>query len=35
VAIADMGHRVASFANGRIAQVVVNARRQPAGSLRW
>jgi putative ABC transport system ATP-binding protein len=35
VAIADMGHRVASFANGRIAQVVVNARRQPARSLRW
>jgi len=35
VAIADMGHRVASFANGRIAQVTANARRQPAGSLRW
>ena len=35
VAIADMGHRVASFANGRITQVVVNARRQPASSLRW
>ena len=35
VVIADMGHRVASFANGRIAQVTTNARRQPAGSLRW
>ncbi len=35
VVIADMGHRVASFANGRIAQVVVNPHRQPAGSLRW
>jgi putative ABC transport system ATP-binding protein len=35
VVIADMGHRVASFANGRIAQVATNARRQPAGSLRW
>jgi putative ABC transport system ATP-binding protein len=35
VVIADMGHRVASFANGRIAQVTTNANRQPAGSLRW
>src|SRR5690242_2740838 len=35
VVIAEMGHRVASFANGRIAQVTVNAHRQPAGLLRW
>ncbi|SRR5579885_586198 len=35
VAIADMGDRVASFANGRIAGVVKNAARQPAKSLKW
>jgi putative ABC transport system ATP-binding protein len=35
VAIADMGHRVASFANGRIVNVVENAERRPASSLRW
>ena len=35
VAIADMGDRVASFANGRIAGVVKNAARRPAKSLTW
>ena len=35
VAIADMGSRVASFANGRIASVVSNANRRPARDLRW
>jgi putative ABC transport system ATP-binding protein len=35
VAIADMGHRVASFANGRIVNVVENAERRPASALRW
>jgi putative ABC transport system ATP-binding protein len=35
VAIADMGHRVASFANGRVAQVLTNSERRPAGELRW
>lgn len=35
VAIADMGTRVASFANGRIASVVSNANRRPARDLRW
>lgn len=35
VAIADMGSRVASFANGRIASIVSNAHRRPAHDLRW
>lgn len=35
VAIADMGSRVASFANGRIVTVTANASRKPAHSLRW
>ena len=35
VAIADMGSRVASFANGRIASVVANPRRRPAHELKW
>jgi putative ABC transport system ATP-binding protein len=35
VAIAEMGHRVATFANGRIADIRVNAERRPAVSLRW
>ena len=35
VAIADMGSRVASFANGRIASVIVNPRRRPAHELKW
>jgi putative ABC transport system ATP-binding protein len=35
VAIADMGHRVASFANGRIADVRENAERRPASALQW
>ena len=35
VAIADMGSRVASFANGRVASIVVNARRRPAHELSW
>lgn len=35
VAIADMGSRVASFANGRIANIAVNARRRPARELSW
>ena len=33
--IAGMGSRVASFANGRIANVVVNERRQAARELSW
>ncbi|MES2292612.1 MAG: ABC transporter ATP-binding protein [Pseudomonadota bacterium] len=35
VAIAEMGSRVASFANGRIASVIVNPRRRPAHELEW
>jgi putative ABC transport system ATP-binding protein len=35
VAIAAMGSRVASFANGRIVRIDANARRQPAASLSW
>jgi putative ABC transport system ATP-binding protein len=35
VAIAGMGHRVASFANGRIAEIAVNRHRLAASSLRW
>lgn len=35
VAIADMGTRVASFANGRVASVVTNAHRRPARELKW
>lgn len=35
VAIADMGDRVASFANGKVASVQENAVRRPASSLRW
>jgi putative ABC transport system ATP-binding protein len=35
IVIADMGSRVASFANGRIASVHVNARRRPARELSW
>lgn len=34
-AIADMGSRVVSFADGRIAQVINHAQRAPAASLRW
>lgn len=33
--IAQMGDRVASFANGRIVQVATNAVRRPADSLAW
>jgi putative ABC transport system ATP-binding protein len=33
--IAAMGSRVASFANGRIASIAVNARRQAARELSW
>jgi len=35
VVIAEMGSRVASFANGRIVSVVENACRRPAHDLRW
>ena len=35
VVIADMGSRVASFANGRITEVVENATRRRARELRW
>lgn len=35
VAIADMGSRVASFANGSVASIVENARRRPARELSW
>ncbi len=35
IVIADMASRVASFANGRIASVVTNARRRPARDLKW
>jgi putative ABC transport system ATP-binding protein len=35
VAIADMGSRVASFANGRIAHIAANAKRRSASSLSW
>jgi len=35
VVIAEMGDRVASFANGRIADVQANSARRPARSLRW
>lgn len=34
-AIADMGDRVVSFADGGIAHVASHARRVPASSLRW
>lgn len=34
-AIADMGQRVASFANGRIASLRVNANCRPARELQW
>jgi putative ABC transport system ATP-binding protein len=34
-AIADMGQRVASFADGRIATLRTNANRRPARELRW
>ncbi len=35
VAIAEMGSRVASFANGRVATVTVNAKRKRARELSW
>jgi len=35
VAIAEMGSRVASFANGQIASIAVNPRRRPAHELAW
>ena len=35
MAIAEMGSRVATFANGRIAQIRVNPRRRPARELAW
>lgn len=35
IVIADMGHRVATFADGRIADVRVNSLRRSASSLRW
>jgi len=35
VAIADMGSRVASFANGCIASIITNAHRRPARDLKW
>jgi putative ABC transport system ATP-binding protein len=35
VAIADMGQRVASFANGRIASLRVNQHPRPARELHW
>ncbi|HSM95541.1 MAG TPA: ABC transporter ATP-binding protein [Rhizomicrobium sp.] len=35
VVIAEMGNRVASFADGRIADVRANASRRSARSLRW
>lgn len=35
VAIADMGDRVAFFANGRIANVQTNPSRRPASTLAW
>ena len=34
-AIADMGQRVASFADGRIASLRTNASRRPARELKW
>ena len=34
-AIADMADRVIAFADGRIADVKVNAHRRPAGELAW
>jgi putative ABC transport system ATP-binding protein len=33
--IAEMGNRIAYFANGRIVNVVTNAARRPAQSLQW
>lgn len=33
--IAQMGDRVASFADGHIDKIVANASRQPASSLKW
>jgi putative ABC transport system ATP-binding protein len=35
IVIADIGHRVATFADGRIADVRVNSQRRSASSLRW
>ena len=35
IVIAEMGSRVASFANGRIASIAVNPRRRPARELKW
>ena len=35
IVIAGMGSRVASFANGRIASIAVNAHRQAARELKW
>ena len=35
VAIAEMGSRVATFANGRIAGIQTHARRRPARELSW
>lgn len=35
VVIAEMGSRVASFANGRIASITVNKQRRPARELKW
>jgi putative ABC transport system ATP-binding protein len=35
VAIAEMGSRVASFADGRIADIKVNTRRRPPRELSW
>jgi putative ABC transport system ATP-binding protein len=34
-AIADMAHRVVSFANGRIANIVANPTRKQARELSW
>jgi putative ABC transport system ATP-binding protein len=33
--IAEMGNRVASFANGRVANVTINETRKPARDLVW
>lgn len=35
IVIAEMGDRVASFANGRVADIKINPVRRPAQSLRW
>jgi putative ABC transport system ATP-binding protein len=34
-AIADMGHRIVSFADGRIGEIRTNPRRRPARDLAW